>query len=79
MKLNSILKADEVISDIEEAVTKHKIGYIDAIVNYCERRGVEIEAVAAVIKSNNKIKARLQEQAEELNYLPKRAKLPIGD
>ena len=79
MKLNSILKADEVIGDIEEAVTKHKIGYIDAIVNYCERRGVEIEAVAAVIKSNNKIKARLQEQAEELNYLPKRAKLPIGD
>ena len=49
MKLNSILKADEVIGDIEEAVTKHKIGYIDAIVNYCERRGVEIEAVAAVI------------------------------
>jgi hypothetical protein len=79
MKLNTILKADNVLAEIEEAVTKHKIGYIDAIVDYCERRGIEVEAVAAVIKGNSKIKARLQEQAEELNYLPKRAKLPIGD
>lgn len=79
MKLNSMLKANDVIADIEEAVTKHKIGYIDAIIDYCNLMGVEIEAVAAVIKSNNKIKARLQEQAEELHYLPKRAKLLIED
>ena len=79
MKLNSMLKANDVIADIEEAVTKHRVGYIDAIIDYCERRGIEVEALAAVIKGNSKIKARLQEQAEELNYLTKRAKLPIGD
>jgi hypothetical protein len=30
-----------------------------------------------IIRSNIRIKAKLQDEAEELNFMPKRAKLPV--
>jgi len=62
---------------IDDIVVKHKISYIDAIVYYCEKNNIEIEAFAKIIKSNDMLKAKLQSEAESLNFLPKSNILPI--
>ena len=54
-----------------------KVDYIDAVVFYCEKHNIEVETAASVIKSNPKFKLKLQCSAEDLNFMPKRAKLPI--
>lgn len=51
--------------------------YMDAVIHVAERRGIEIETAAAMIKASSKAKAALQESAEDLNYLPRTARLPL--
>lgn len=62
---------------IEELVSRHNISYIDAIVLYCEKNNIEIEAFGKIVKSNEMLKAKLQLEAESLNFLPKSNTLPI--
>ena len=64
-------------AEIESLVVEHRLEYIDAVVHYCEKNGIEVETAASIIKSNAKFKAVLQNEGEALNLLPKTAKLPI--
>lgn len=65
------LTASELIVKIENIVQEKKITYMDAVLLFCESTGIEIESVASIIKSSPKLKVRIQEDAEQLNYLPK--------
>ena len=62
---------------IEDLVSRHNISYIDAIVMYCEKNNIEIETFGKIVKSNDMLKAKLQLEAESLNFLPKSNTLPI--
>lgn len=62
---------------VHETVEKYGSDYIGAIVHLCEQEGFEIEAAAKIINSNQKLKALIQSEAESLNFLPKRSKLPL--
>lgn len=64
-------------AEIDNLVVKNRLSYFDAIIYYCEKNNIEVESVASLIKSNLRMKSRLQTEAEELNFLPKRAKLPV--
>jgi hypothetical protein len=64
-------------SDIETLVVELKTDYMDAIVYYCDKNNIEIETVAAIIKSNSKFKAIIQNEGEDLNLLPKTVRLPL--
>lgn len=66
---------DEFIAKVDKLVQSSNVDYIDAIIHLCEKEGLEIEVVAKIIKSNARIKARVQEDAENLNFLPKRSTL----
>ena len=77
IQIKSIKPINEFINEIESLVRTSKIEYIDAVIHYCEKNNLEIETAAALIKSSSKIKAKIQNEAEEMNYLPKSAKLPI--
>ena len=66
----------EVLLEIEK-LTRDGSDYLDAILHYCDKHDIEIESIARYIKKNVVLKARLQEEAEELNYLQKTARLPI--
>lgn len=66
----------EFSKEIELLVFDKKMEYIDAVVYFCEKNSVDIETAAALIKNNAKLKASIQEEAEQLNYLPKTQKLP---
>jgi len=68
---------DEFITDVDKLVQSSGVDYIDAVTYLCEKQGLEIEVVAKVIKSNARFKAKVQEAAEKLNFLPKRSTLPI--
>ena len=60
---------------IQKLVEQTKLSYMDAVLHYCDQNGMEPETAAQLI--NGKLKAQIREEAEELNFLPKTAKLPI--
>lgn len=77
IEVNSIKPIKQFISEIDELVKNTNVDYIDAVIYYCEKNNVEIEVAASLIKSSSTIKARIQNEAEQLNFLPKSAKLPF--
>lgn len=64
-------------ADIESIVCELRTDYMDAVVHYCEKHDIELETAASIIKSNSKIKAIIQNEAEDLHLLPKTARLPL--
>ena len=65
--------------EIELIVKTKRVDYMEAVLLYCSVTGLEIETAGQLIKSSAKMKALIQEEAEQLNYLPKSAKLPLSD
>ena len=63
--------------EIERLAFEKRIEFMDAVLLYCEQTGMEIEAAGSLIKSSAKMKARIQDEAEALNYFPKTAELPL--
>jgi Phage late-transcription coactivator len=60
---------------IEEKVTKEQIGYMDAIIQYCEEIDIDIESISKLV--NQSLKDKVQNEAEEQNYIKRRGKLPL--
>lgn len=60
---------------IEEKVVREKIGYMDAIIHYCEEVDIDIESISKLI--NQSLKDKVQNEAEENNYIKRRGKLPL--
>jgi len=65
------------LSELERLRKVDNIGYLDAIIYYCEIYDVEIESIAKLIKNDPALLAKLQEEAESLNFLEKISRLPI--
>ena len=60
---------------IERLVANTDFNYIEAIVEYCKQTGMEIELAATLVNSN--LKSKLEADAQDLNLLPKSARLPF--
>ena len=60
---------------IEERVFREKIGYMDAVIQYCTEVDIDIESISKLI--NQSLKDKIQTEAEDQNYLKKRGKLPL--
>lgn len=60
---------------IEGVVTRHGLTYIEAITHHCESIGLEVEIAATLL--NEVVKAKIEVEARNLRYLPKRSSLPI--
>ena len=50
---------------------------IDAIILFAERENLEVEALVPIIKKHPAFCAKIQCEAEGLNWLPKSRRLPI--
>ena len=48
---------------------------MDAIITYCEEHGLEMEVAAALV--NDVLKAKIEIEAMDLNYIEKIDRLPI--
>ena len=53
------------------------MNYIDAIIHFCEKNGIDVESVPKLI--SKPLKEKIKYEAQELNFLKRtsRAKLPI--
>jgi hypothetical protein len=59
---------------IEKQAIQRKIGCFEALLEYCENKGIEPVAVATMITSS--LKEKIRAEAEEMNLLKKTPKLP---
>ena len=71
------LPTADFITEVERMVIEDELTYMDAIINWCEQRNIEIESMSSVIANNSVIKAKLQHEAENLHFLPKSIKVPL--
>jgi hypothetical protein len=60
---------------IQTLVDTHQIDYIDACILYCEQTGLEIEYVGEIIEKNQVLRAKIEKEAEELNFLKKQNRI----
>ena len=74
MALN-LNNSKEFFVKIESIVKDTRMGYMDSVLFYCEQNKMEPETAASLI--TGKLKQKIREEAEDLNYLPKTAKLPL--
>lgn len=69
------MSKEEFSLKIEKFVSRARCSYLDAIVLFCEENNIEVESAAQML--NTTIKQKLEVEAQDLNYLPKTARLPI--
>jgi hypothetical protein len=60
---------------IKEMADEQKIHCMEAIIQYCEKTGIEVEIAASMVSSH--LKARIKEEAQSINLIKKAAKLPL--
>ena len=60
---------DNFIIEVEEIKQSKDIQYIDAVVIWCENNGLEVETAAFWIKKDPVMKAKIQNEAEDLNII----------
>ena len=75
VKMPTKNEISEFSTKILELVEQENISIMDAIVGYCENTGMEIDVASTLISSS--LKAKIREEAQELNLLKKSSKLPI--
>ena len=61
--------------EIERIVREKEITHMDAVLWYCEQEGLEPDDLGALLSKG--LKAKIEANARELNFLPKQAQLPI--
>lgn len=77
VEIISIKSPSQFMQEIDKLVEEKSLDYIEAVLYYCEQHDIEIETAASLIKSSAKMKAKVQLEAENLNYLPRSGKLPL--
>ena len=71
-----VRSSKEFTKEIEKLATTSDMTYIDAIVQYCQDKDLDIESVSGLISPI--LKEKLQYEAENLNMIPKTTtKLPL--
>lgn len=60
---------------IDEMVTRLKIPYMEAVINYCNEVDIDIESVGPLI--NQKLREKIQIEAEQANLMKPRGHLPL--
>ena len=60
---------------IEEMASRLKCTGMDAILEHCKQTGMEVEVASTLISTP--LKAKIREEAQELNLIKKTSKLPL--
>lgn len=76
-QINELINVQNFLVRIEQISKEKRLDYMDAVIWYCDKTGLEIETAAELIRKNAKMKARIKNEAENTGYFPKTAKLPM--
>jgi hypothetical protein len=69
------MNSKEFSTHIEELVkNKRGISYMEAVLHFCEKNDIDPATVNSIISKS--IRDKIEVEAQNLNYLPKKAKLP---
>ena len=60
---------------IEKYVEQWKVQYIDAVIAICESKEIPVESIGKIL--SKPIIEKIQQEGQDLNFLPKSSKLPI--
>ena len=60
---------------IDEQVSTFKISYMDAVINYCNEKEIDIDSIGSLI--NLKLREKIQMEAEQANMIKPRGHLPV--
>jgi hypothetical protein len=60
---------------IEKYVEEWEVSYMDAVIAVCESKEIPVESVAKIL--SRPIVEKIQQEGQDLNFLPKSSKLPI--
>jgi hypothetical protein len=60
---------------IDEQVSTYKITYMDAVINYCNDKEIDIDSIGSLI--NQKLREKIQMEAELANMIKPRGHLPV--
>lgn len=60
---------------IDETVNRLKISYMEAVINYCNELEIDVESVGSLI--SQKLREKIQMEAEQSNMMKPRGHLPI--
>ncbi len=60
---------------IEKYVEEWGVSYMDAVISVCESKEIPVESIAKIL--SKPIIEKIQQEGQELNFLPKSSKLPI--
>ena len=70
------LNSERIMLDIKRHIDAG-VPYIDAVVEYAEKNGLEIEVLGEIIRKSPLLKANIYKEAEELNMVEKLVRLPV--
>lgn len=70
------LNCERIMKEISAHISEG-IPYIDAVVEYAEKNGLEIEVIGEIIRKSPLLKANIYREAEELNMVEKLVRLPV--
>ena len=60
---------------IDEMRLKHDLSYMDAVINYCNEKDIDINSIGPLI--NQKLREKIQIEAEQENMIKPRGHLPV--
>jgi len=60
---------------IEKYVEEWGVSYMHAVISVCESKDIPVESVGKIL--SKPIIEKIQQEGQELNFLPKSSKLPI--
>ena len=61
--------------NIENIVKEKRITHMEAVLWYCKDQGIEPDTVSNLLTKG--LKEKIEANSRDLNFLPKRAQLPI--
>ena len=60
---------------IENIAKEKNLNHMDAVLYYCDKEGIEPDSVGSLISKG--LKEKIEANARDLIFIPKRARLPI--
>jgi CheY-specific phosphatase CheX len=75
LKVPTKTEINEFSEMISKSVSEMGGTHMDAIIHHCEQTGMEVDVASSLISSA--LKAKIREEAQDLNLLKKSSKLPL--
>lgn len=67
--ISSYVDTSQFFTDIAHIVHIYSTNPLDAVMHYCQSRGIDLDTAAQLIRSNSKFKKTLLEDGIDLNML----------